>query len=77
MRYEIQIEGGPGEAVLREAFPGFEPHRPAEAPDQPDQPDQPAQTLLRGCVADESQLYGLLVRLQELGLHVAGFRRLP
>ncbi|MBB4984413.1 MULTISPECIES: hypothetical protein [Streptomyces] len=35
------------------------------------------QTLLYGPLLDEAHLYGLLARLQSLGLHVVELRRLP
>lgn len=37
----------------------------------------PHQTVLIVPVTDEAHLYGLLARLQALGLHVAEMRRLP
>jgi hypothetical protein len=65
MRYEIRIDGSMPADTLREAFPELEPKV------------QAAHTVLSGPVVDEAQLYRLLVRFQELGLHVIEFCRLP
>jgi hypothetical protein len=65
MRYEIRIDGDTAEAVLRESFPELE--LLAEA----------TYTVMSGPVIDEAQLYGVLVRFQELGLRVTEFRQLP
>ena len=64
MRYEIRIDAAMPEDILREAFPELESGV------------RGAQTVLSGAVADEARLYGLLVRFQDLGLHVIEFRRL-
>ena len=37
----------------------------------------PAETVLTGMVADQSALYGVLNRLQALGLELVEVRRLP
>lgn len=63
MRYEIRIDGAPSADVLLEEFPELRTSVRA------------AQTVLSGVIADETQLYGLLLRFQELGLHVTEFRR--
>ena len=65
MRYEIRIDGDTAEAVLRESFPELELL------------DEATQTVMSGPVVDEAQLYGLLMRFQELGLRVTEFRQLP
>jgi hypothetical protein len=38
---------------------------------------EPVETLLRGPVSDQEELYGLLGRLQDLGLELVEIRRLP
>ena len=37
----------------------------------------PAETVLRGVVPDQSALYGVLLRLQALGLELVEVRQLP
>ncbi|MCP3819264.1 hypothetical protein NLX86_14475 [Streptomyces sp. A3M-1-3] len=64
MRYEFRITGRLSRPIA-EAFPELE-----ELP-------TPPQTLLFGPVTDEAHLYGLLLRFQDLGLHVVEMRRLP
>ena len=64
MRYEIRVDVSVSEGVLSEEFPELEPDV------------RDAQTVLEGFVVNEAQLYGLLVRFQDLGLQVVGFRRL-
>jgi hypothetical protein len=64
MRYEIRIDGMLGEQTRLEAFPEL------------DRRVQSVQTVLSGELADEAQVYGLLARIQELGLRVAELRRL-
>ena len=64
MRYEIRVDVPVSEGVLSEEFPELEPDV------------RDAQTVLEGLVVNEAQLYGLLVRFQDLGLQVVGFRRL-
>jgi hypothetical protein len=61
--YEIRIKGTIGEGVLA-GFAGFE----AEV--------EPAQTVLRGDVQDQAALYGLLERVEALGLELVEVRRL-
>jgi hypothetical protein len=38
---------------------------------------EPADTVLRGPVADQEDLHGILARLQEMGLELIEIRRLP
>jgi hypothetical protein len=38
---------------------------------------QPAETVMRGPVRDQSELQGLLARIQSLGLELIEVRRLP
>ncbi|MGW3115828.1 hypothetical protein ACWDBW_01545 [Streptomyces sp. NPDC001107] len=64
MRYEIRVEGQMSD-TLTAAFPEL------------DSTLAPRQTVLCGDVIDEAHLYGLLARLQSLGLHVVEMRRLP
>ncbi|MET8446166.1 hypothetical protein [Streptomyces sp. NPDC005209] len=64
MRYEFRIDGRLSE-TLAEAFPELDHVVVSD------------QTLLFGPVVDEAHLYGLLARLQSLGLHVLEMRRLP
>ena len=63
MRYEIRIDEAVAEDELSATFPELESTVRA------------AETLLSGVVADEGELYRLLMRFQELGLHVTEFRR--
>lgn len=65
MRYEIRVDGAVPADALRETFPELEPSVRA------------AHTVLSGAVVDEEQLYVLLLRFQDLGLHVTEFRRIP
>lgn len=64
MRYEIRVDGQMSDE-LTTAFPELDTFV------------VPCQTVLYGKVDDEAHLYGLLVRFQSLGLHIAEFRRLP
>ncbi|WP_369169069.1 hypothetical protein AB5J49_14610 [Streptomyces sp. R28] len=64
MRYEIRVDGEMSDE-LTTAFPELETFV------------VPHQTVLYGQVDDEAHFYGLLMRFQSLGLHVAEFRRLP
>ncbi|TQK45546.1 hypothetical protein FBY35_7119 [Streptomyces sp. SLBN-118] len=64
MRYEFRVTGRLSRPIT-EAFPELE-----EVPAAP-------QTLLFGAVTDEAHLYGLLMRFQDLGLHMVEMRRLP
>ena len=65
MRYEVRIAGAMLETTARAAFPEW------------DRRVLPAHTVLRGQIVDEAHLYGLLVRLHELGVHVREVRRMP
>ncbi|MEU9118848.1 hypothetical protein AB0C96_03135 [Streptomyces sp. NPDC048506] len=64
MRYEFRVTGRVS-AALADAFPELE------------RIPVPRQTLFLGSVTDEAQLYGLLLRFQDLGLCVEEMRRLP
>ncbi|MER5914792.1 hypothetical protein ABT124_31095 [Streptomyces sp. NPDC001982] len=64
MRYEIRIDGHLSK-TLAEAFPGLDHVVVSD------------QTLLYGPVVDEAHLYGLLARVQSLGLRLLEMRRLP
>ncbi|MFK4227755.1 hypothetical protein [Streptomyces sp. NPDC019890] len=64
MRYEFRVTDNLSRPVA-EAFPELEAT------------PTPHQTLLYGPVTDEAHLYGLLMRFQDLGLHVVEMRRLP
>ncbi|KUL29786.1 hypothetical protein [Streptomyces regalis] len=64
MRYEIRVDGEMSDE-LTTAFPELDTFV------------VPHQTVMYGQVDDEAHLYGLLIRFQSLGLHVAEFRRLP
>ncbi|MFZ0040995.1 MAG: hypothetical protein WAK93_06800, partial [Solirubrobacteraceae bacterium] len=61
--YEIRIKGRVGSSVLA----SFE---------NMDSTFRPAETILRGTV-DQAQLYGLLERIQLLGLELIELRRVP
>lgn len=62
--YEIRVRGHLGTTLLR-AFPALY----AEARD--------GDTLLRGDVADQAALYGVLAQIEALGLELLEVRRLP
>jgi hypothetical protein len=62
--YEIRIRGRLSRAVL-EGFEGMESEIGA------------VETLLYGSVRDQSELHGLLDRIQALGLELVEVRRLP
>ncbi|MFR0354986.1 hypothetical protein [Streptomyces sediminimaris] len=64
MRYEIRVDGHMSE-TLAKAFPELEHVLMS------------GQTVLYGPVVDEAHLYGLLARLQSLGLHIREMRQLP
>lgn len=64
MRYEIRVEGHMSE-TLTKAFPELGHVMMAY------------QTVLFGPVVDDAHLYGLLARLQSLGLRVLEMRQLP
>jgi hypothetical protein len=62
--YEIHIKGRVSEQVLA-AFEGM------------DASVQSVETVLRGPLIDQAALYGLLDRIQALGLELIEVRRLP
>jgi hypothetical protein len=62
--YEFLVRGHLGATLLR-AFPGLHPQTQGE------------DTLLRGEVADQSALHGVLGRIEALGLELLELRRLP
>jgi hypothetical protein len=64
MRYEIRVHGHMSE-TLAKVFPEL------------DHVVMSGQTVLYGPVIDEAHLYGLLTRLQSLGLRVVEMRQLP
>lgn len=61
-RYEIRIKGKVGEPVL-ESFGEL------------DASIKPAETVLRGEIADQAALHGLLDRIQSLGLELIEIRQ--
>ena len=62
--YEIRVRGHLGATMLR-AFPALR----AET--------RSRDTLLRGAVADQAALYGVLAQIEALGLELLEVRRLP
>jgi hypothetical protein len=62
--WEICVSGHLGRTMLR-AFPTLH----AETRD--------GDTLLRGAVADQAALHGVLAQIEALGLELVGLRRLP
>ena len=64
MNYEIRIRGHLG-ATMRGAFPGL--HAQTQGRD----------TLLRGAVADQAALHGVLAQIEALRLELLEVRRLP
>lgn len=62
--YEIRVRGSLGPTVRR-AFPALH----AETRD--------GDTLLRGAVADQAALHGVLAQVEALGLELLELRRLP
>jgi hypothetical protein len=62
--YEIRVRGHLGATMLR-AFPALR----AETQGQ--------DTLLRGAVADQAALHGVLAQIEALGLELLEVRRLP
>jgi hypothetical protein len=64
VNYEIRIRGHLG-ATMRRAFPGLR----ADI--------QGRDTLLRGAVADQAALHGVLAQIETLGLELLEVRRLP
>jgi hypothetical protein len=62
--YEIRVRGHLGAKMLR-AFPGLA----AQTRD--------GDTLLRGCLPDQAAMYGVIAKLEALGLELLELRRLP
>lgn len=62
-QYEIRVRGRLGEKVAA-TFRGFD----AEV--------EPAETILRGPVADQSALHGILEQIESLGLELVEVRRI-
>ena len=63
-RYEIRIKGRLTDSMLA-VFEGLTASV------------EPGETVLRGPVRDQAALYGLLDRIQSLGLELVEVRRLP
>jgi hypothetical protein len=61
-RYEFRVRGRLGQGLLA-SFAGFE----AEV--------EPVETILRGDVADQAALHGVLEQIQSLGLELVEVRR--
>jgi hypothetical protein len=62
--YEIRVRGHLGAKMLR-AFPALTSQ--ARGKD----------TLLRGCLQDQAAIYGVVAKLEALGLELLELRRLP
>jgi hypothetical protein len=62
--YEIRVRGHLGANMLR-AFPAFAART------------QGQDTLLTGCLPDQAAVYGVMARLEALGLELLELRRLP
>ena len=62
--YEIRIRGRVSGALL-ESFEGMSSDL------------EPVETVLHGPVRDQAELYGLIDRIQALGLELVELRRLP
>jgi hypothetical protein len=62
VRYQIRVRSGLGRTI-RAAFPALEAH-PAGA-----------DTVLTGTLADQAALYGVLARIEALGLELLEVRR--
>jgi hypothetical protein len=62
--YEIRIKGRLSDSLL-DVFEGLSATV------------EPGETLLHGRVRDQAELYGLLDRIQSLGLELIEIRRLP
>jgi hypothetical protein len=62
--YQIRVRGHLGATMLR-AFPAL------------DAETQGRDTLLRGAVADQAALHGVLTQIEALGLELLEVRRLP
>jgi hypothetical protein len=63
-RYEIRVRGHLGATMLA-AFPTLHAER------------RDRDTLLRGALADQSALHGVLAEIEALGLELLELRRLP
>ena len=63
-RYEIRVRGPLGPTLL-EAFPDLTAHRLGE------------DTILSGTIPDQSALYGVLLKLEGLGLELLEVRGTP
>jgi hypothetical protein len=63
-KYEIRVRGHLGARMLR-AFPALSAQTQGE------------DTLLTGCLQDPAAVYGMIARLEALGLELLEFRRLP
>jgi hypothetical protein len=61
-RYEFRVRGRLGETLLS-SFEGFD----AEV--------QPVETILRGMVADQAALHGILEKIEALGLELVEVRQ--
>ena len=61
---EIRVRGHLGARMLR-AFPGLTAQTRGE------------DTLLRGCLPDQAAVYGVIAKLEALGLELLELRRLP
>jgi hypothetical protein len=62
--YEIRLRGHLG-ATMRRAFPALRAQTEGQ------------DTLLRGAVADQAALHGVLAQIEALGLELLEIRRLP
>jgi hypothetical protein len=62
--YEIRVRGHLGPRMLR-AFEALSAQREGE------------DTLLRGCLPDQAAVYGVIARLEALGLELVELRCLP
>jgi hypothetical protein len=62
--YEIRVRGHLGPRMLR-AFEALSAQREGE------------DTLLRGCLPDQAAVYGVIARLETLGLELVELRCLP
>jgi hypothetical protein len=62
--YEIRVRGHLGPKMLR-AFPALAAQTRGE------------DTLLTGCLPDQAAVYGVIARLEALGLELTELRRLP
>ena len=62
--YEIRVRGHLG-VTMRRAFPALAVQTRGE------------DTLLRGCLPDQAAVYGVIARLEALGLELLELRRFP